>query len=274
MLNTKAEWFIRIVVLYSVAMLLVEMQWSGSENSLQGHPFFLWSERIVALVFTAEFIIRYREAKDKKKYLLSPQAFIDLLSILPFYMGFFVADKGFLRMVRTLRLLRVLKFARYNTTVKHIADAFASVRREMQVLGILTAFCLLFGGAAILECEHYAQPDKFRTIGDGLWWATVPLTTIGYGDLCPVTDHGRAVASGVVFGGASIFAAFLGMIGAVFVDAARRIRIAARPNISDRALEALYKYCKHQNLPTDDASLSFAADLLILAAVQERTKEV
>lgn len=108
-LKSTLEILIKLLVLYSVGSYLIEVG-TGTENSYESHWFFLWSERIVACIFSLEYIARFRPQENKPgKYILSPLGIIDLLSVLPFWLGFFV-PLDWLSMIRTLRILRLLKF--------------------------------------------------------------------------------------------------------------------------------------------------------------------
>jgi voltage-gated potassium channel len=130
-----AEIFIQIVIFYSLATYLIELEVCRTEHSLAGHPFFLWSERTVAVIFTAEYLIRWRSSEKKRSYPTSPLAIIDLLAILPFYIGFLV-DMRSLRLIRTLRVLRVLKIYRYNVAWRKLVETYKGVRHELYLLGV------------------------------------------------------------------------------------------------------------------------------------------
>ena len=156
-------------------------------------------------VFTVEYIARVWCSIDLEnvsnrspvlariRYMLSPLALVDLIAILPFYLSFYLAMD--LRFLRGLRLLRLLKLSRYSPALSALLDV---IRKESEAL--LAAFVVLFillmmsaGGIYVLENE--VQPETFGSIPGAMWWAIVTLTTLGYGDVVPVTTGGR------IFGG-------------------------------------------------------------------------
>jgi voltage-gated potassium channel len=115
----KLELLSQAAILYSLATYIIEIQFVGSEHSRQGPSFFLWSERTVAVLFTLEYGLRWLSARDRRRYPLTALAIVDLLAILPFYIGFLV-DLRVLRLIRTLRLLRLLKLYRYNAALQSL----------------------------------------------------------------------------------------------------------------------------------------------------------
>lgn len=265
----KLEILIQILVLYSVGMYIAELEWGKSENSLQGHRFFLWSERTVAAIFTIEYLCRLFFAKEKVKYVLSIYSIIDLIAILPFYLGFMV-DLRSLRFIRTMRLLRVLKFTRYNSSLTHVFHCFYKIKKELQIIGALIVFFLIFGATAIVEAERAAQPDKFASVGDGLWWAVVTLTTVGYGDSFPVTTTGRCVAIILIMSGLGIFGTFVSLVGSAFVEAVKleREHNGLEVTLSPTAVSALKGHAQWLGRGTDRTSLINLADAILLDHIE------
>ncbi len=117
------EVFIQSVIFYSLAMYFVELEFAHSNNTRQGFPFFLWSERVVAAIFTVEYLVRWLFSKNRLRYPFQPMSIIDLLAVLPFYVGFMV-DMRVLRLIRTLRILRLFKFYRYNDALRSFVVSF------------------------------------------------------------------------------------------------------------------------------------------------------
>lgn len=253
------EIFIQVVIFYSLAMYFVELECFGSENSREGFLFFLWSERIVAGIFTIEYFIRWRFAKDRWKYPITPMAIIDLVAVLPFYIGFMV-DLRVLRMIRTLRILRLFKFYRYNEALRSFVVSFTKIKKELQVIGLAILFLVFFSATIEYEFERVAQPEMFSKYSDALWWSVITLTTVGYGDMFPITMGGRLTALATLVVGLGIFGTFLSLIGSAFMSTfAEKEAI----NISLTAQETLKNIQKARGLPTDDDSLQdLAGDIL------------
>ncbi len=212
-----AGYFVRFLVAYSVGSCMVELQWSPAEHSRAGHPFWLWNERVAATLFTIEYLVRIADAKDRRGYLTSGFGVIDLLSVLPFWVGFALPGRPtiYLRLVRSCRVLRLLKLVRYMPRVQLLLRALFSCWRELGAVCFLCFVVFLFGSIAVWEVERYGQPDKFDTLGDAMWWMFVTLTTVGYGDMSPVSALGKVIAFGVMMVGIGLVAGYIGIIANV-----------------------------------------------------------
>ncbi len=209
------EFLVQFVIFYSLITYYVELSF-GYENTLVGHPFFLWSERVVAAFFTIEYICRWVASKSLK-YPLTLVAIIDLIAIIPFYVGFFV-DLRSLRVVRTLRVLRLLKLYRYHNALQRIFASFKKALPELGAIAFLVALFVLFSATFMLESEGSYQSDKFTNLGDAAWWSVVTMTTVGYGDLYPVTWLGRLTGVITIIFGVAVFSMFFSALQAAFVS--------------------------------------------------------
>ena len=208
---------VRLLVAYSVAMCMVELQWSHAEHSRAGHPFWLWNERAVGVLLTVEYLVRAYDARDRRAYLTGGFGVIDLLSVLPFWVGFALPSSPtiWLRLVRSCRVLRLMKLVRYMPRVQLLLRALSSCWRELGAVCFLCFVVFLFGSVAVWEVERVAQPDKFDTLGDAMWWMFVTLTTVGYGDISPVTAAGKVIAFAVMMVGLGLVAGYIGIIANV-----------------------------------------------------------
>jgi len=180
------EKFLQILIFYSLINYFLELEFAGTENSREGYLFFLWSERVVAAIFTIEYFVRWFFAKDRWKYVSSPMDLVDLISVAPFYIGFFVPAQS-LRLVRTLRILRLFKIYRYNDALKSFVASFSMIKKELQIIGVAILVLVFMSATAEYEFERVAQPEMFAKYSDSLWWSLITLTTVGYGDMYPVT---------------------------------------------------------------------------------------
>ena len=165
---------------------------------------------------TADFKFGSRSAVSFLRYPVSVMAVIDLLSILP---SVTVLNKGFkvlrvLRMLRALRVLRVMKFARYSKSIKIIANVFKKSREPLTAVGALALAYVVVSALIVINVE----PDSFNSFFDALYWATVSLTTMGYGDIYPVTTIGRLVTMASSVFGIAIVALPAGIITAGYMD--------------------------------------------------------
>lgn len=185
------ELAIKILILYSVLMYVLEIDLEGNRDSYDGHLFWLWSERCVALLFTLEYVTRWR--KRGNRYLRSGLGVIDLIAVLPFWFGFILPDWA-LHYVRTGRVLRLMKFYRYSLAMRSFVAGLVKARDRLAGIGLVVLILLLFGAVGMYEIEGEAQPEAFGNLSNSIWWTTVTLTTVGYGDAYPVTTAGKLFA--------------------------------------------------------------------------------
>ena len=141
-------------------------------------------------IFTVEYLVRLSLSRPPLGYAFSFFGLVDLAAILPFYLATGL-DLRSARAFRLLRLIRIFKLTRYSIAARRFHRAFVIVRDELILFGF-TALILLYLAAVGIYCfENGAQPDKFSSVFDSLWWAIVTLTTVGYGDIYPITIGGR-----------------------------------------------------------------------------------
>ena len=213
------EILIKLLILYSVGAYIVEVS-TGTENSYESHWVFLWSERIIASIFTLEYLIRIlgkatvygRGRKATLEYIASPLGIIDLISILPFWVGFYVPPH-WLGMIRTLRILRLLKYFRYSRSLQFVALAFYRSAYQLRPLSFPVAVSILFSTVAMYEAEHLAQPEVFKSMFDSFWFTVVTITTVGYGDMSPITILGKIIAIIIFISALSLFAGIVSVLG-------------------------------------------------------------
>jgi voltage-gated potassium channel len=174
-----------------------------------------WSEYTVVAVFTIEYALRF--TYGGLKYAISFFGVIDLLAILPSYLSFGTVDLRAVRIFRLLRLLRLAKLHRYGSAWDRLRTAFLSIREELIVYCALTITLLYLSAVGIYYCEHDAQPDAFRSIPHAMWWAVATLTTVGYGDVYPVTIAGKLFTFIILLLGLSIVAIPSGLFASALV---------------------------------------------------------
>ena len=153
-------------------------------------------EAVTVAIFTLEYILRIYVADDRRRFIFSFLGFVDLIAILPFYVAHGV-DLRSVRLLRIFRVFRILKLVRYNQAIDRFRAAFMEVREELIVYLVATAVILFLASVGIYYFENEAQPDKFASIFHAMWWALATLTTVGYGDVYPVTVGGK-VFTGVL----------------------------------------------------------------------------
>lgn len=172
----------------------------------------LWSfEVFCAAAYTLEYGIRLYLARPRWKYVTSFYGIIDVLAILPFWL-MATFNLQAVRAFRLLRLLRLFKLVRYTHAVERFRRAFAIVRDDLVLFGVVALIVLYLSAIGIYHFEHEAQPENFTSVFDSLWWAVSTLTTVGYGDIYPITVGGRLFTFVVLVLGLGVIAVPSGLM--------------------------------------------------------------
>jgi voltage-gated potassium channel len=186
-------------------------------------------EAVSVAVFTFEYAARIwsctadpaysRPVTGRLRFMVRPMPLIDLLAIVPFYLPFFGVDLRSLRVLRLLRILRIAKLGRYYSSLNVMKDVIVSRKEELVLTTSLMGLLLVISSSVLYYCENAAQPEVFSSIPATMWWGVATLTTVGYGDVAPVTAAGRAAAGVFAVVGIGMFALPTGILGAGFVEA-------------------------------------------------------
>jgi voltage-gated potassium channel len=222
-ISMNRRWFesaVQLLVVYSIACYYLESELTESGYIAAGTTFFLWNERVLAALFTFEYLFRWAHSKRPLRYPFTILALIDLVAVLPFYVELAV-DLRSLKLIRTLRILRLFKLYRYNRALQNVMRGFHKVKDELAVVGFVVIIMVMFSSVAMYEFEHDVQPQKFRRLSDSVWWSFITLTTVGYGDLYPVTTGGRLIAIITMIIGSGIFGTFISLVGSSFLSTMR-----------------------------------------------------
>lgn len=195
----------------------------------------VFSCEYVVRVWTCTLIERYSHPVwGRLRYITSLEAIIDLLAILPFYLPFFITtDARVLRILRLFRLLRVFKLGRYSVAFQLIINVLKKRKEELFITLTLLVVMLILAASLMYYIEHEAQPDVFTSIPATMWWAIATLTTVGYGDVFPITPLGKLLGSFIAILGIGIFALPTGIIATSFereLAERERNKKAARQN--------------------------------------------
>jgi voltage-gated potassium channel len=213
---------IALIVLNIVAVILNSFR----DLPPSVHGFLHVFEIVSVIVFSIEYAARFwtsplRYPKDRHPrlaYVFSAMAIIDLLAILPFYLPFIVKlDLRFIRMLRLFRLLRILKLNRYNNAITIIGHVVKREKEKLVTTILFTCIIIVFASSIMYYVENEAQPDKFPNIIASIWWAVATLTTVGYGDVYPVTALGKLLSGLIAVLGIGLVALPTGIISSGFV---------------------------------------------------------
>ncbi|MHC8597630.1 ion transporter [Arenicellales bacterium IMCC55707] len=169
------------------------------------------SEAVIIGVFTAEYLLRLYSSQKKLSFVFSFYGLIDLAAVLPFYLALGL-DLRSLRIFRLARLAILLKIFRFSKASRRFQLAFKLVKQEILVFGLFSLALIYLSAVGIYHFEHEAQPEVFVSVFDGIWWATVTLTTVGYGDVVPITTGGKVFTFFVFIVGLSMIAVPSGLV--------------------------------------------------------------
>lgn len=215
--------FIYSLIIITIVALVLE-SYKGLRSSYGS--IFEIIEVISVIIFTIEYGLRIWIAdidsyydKRRIKFVLSPLGIVDLLAILPFYLPmFFVIDLRVIRILRLFRFLRIFKLSRFSQSLRTISHVVKKTKTDLEITIFIAFVLLILSSTLMYYVENDVQPDKFASIGDSLWWAVATLTTVGYGDVYPITGIGKLIGSVIAIIGIGIVALPTGIISSAFID--------------------------------------------------------
>lgn len=220
--ETKAgryfDYVIQALIFLSIVSFSIETIPDLSEDTRQT---LYYIEVVCITIFSIEYLARIYLAKNKLKFIFSFFGLIDLIAILPFFLSFGF-DLRSARILRFLRVFRLLKLARYNSAIQRFLVAFKMIREELIMFGAVALILIYLSAVGIYYFENEAQPEQFSSIFSSLWWSVVTLTTVGYGDVYPITIGGRIFTFVILMIGLGIIAIPSGMISSALTEARRQ----------------------------------------------------
>ena len=222
---------ISLIITNTIAVILETVE----SIYLPNKAIFRGIEVFSVIVFSLEYVLRVWSCTATKKYRLpvagrlkyitSTGAIIDLLAILPFYLPLFrIYDLRFIRLLRLLRFFRFFKLGRYLNASKVIGNVFKAKREELVLSFIITLFLIVIASSVMYYAEHDAQPDKFSSIPETMWWSVATLTTVGYGDEYPITGLGKLLTACISILGIGMFALPAGILASGFSDEFKKMK--------------------------------------------------
>jgi voltage-gated potassium channel len=231
--NTEYSWLTKIVN-YSIVTLIflniiaVIIQ-TEKGIAQEYNTFFSWLEIISVVFFTIEYILRIWVSNlnrrythgfmDRLRYITSPIAIIDLLAILPFYlMMVFPVDFRFITILRFFRLLRIFKLKRYSHAIQTLWHVIEDKKEELVINFVTILGLLIISSSLMYYIEHPSQPELFSSIPATMWWSVSTLTTVGYGDMVPVTAFGKLLSACIAMLGIAMFALPAALLSSGFTE--------------------------------------------------------
>jgi voltage-gated potassium channel len=230
--------FIAALILLNVFVVILE-----TVNSLYLHYtlFFHLFDLFSVIVFTVEYTLRVwacvqnpqysSPVRGRIRFALSPYALVDLIALTPFYLPLIIPlEFRMLRLLRLLRIFRVLRLGRYSNAFETFVDVLKSKKEELSIAVIMAVIILILASSTLYTVERDAQPDKFGSIPEAMWWAVVTLATVGYGDVYPITPLGKLFSAVVALSAIGLFALPAGILASGFAESLKRKRTGESDN--------------------------------------------
>ena len=220
-----------VLIIASVAMAMLETEPLIADGREQ---LFRALELTFGMLFLAEYLVRLWVADlspefagsrwPRLKFVTSPSAIIDLVAILPAMLAMAAGGTLALRFVRFFRLLRLAKLGRFSRAWKDLAAAIKSRAEELFIAFSLAGFVMIIASTLLYWAEADAQPEKFGSIPRAMWWAIVTLTTVGYGDVFPITPLGKFFSGLVLIAAIGLIALPTGIFAGAMSEVMQRKR--------------------------------------------------
>ena len=224
--------FIIILILLNVIAVILETVQSIHEAYREMFRIF---DLVSVIIFSIEYLLRLWSCNHdprykhtlfgRLKYMVSTGALIDLIAILPFYIHIIVGlDLRVLRILRLLRLLRFFRLTSYMKSAKMVRNVFVKRANELKLSLVLILFLIIIASSLLYFAEHNAQPTVFSSIPASIWWAVVTITSVGYGDMVPITMLGKVLTGLIALSGLALLALPAGIITAGFFEEMRKMK--------------------------------------------------
>jgi len=214
-----------LIALNVLSVIIETIAAIGDEYDVAFYRFEVFS----VLVFTVEYTLRIWCCVENDEYknpfwgrfrfALTPLALVDLLAILPFYLPWLIhVDMRMLRALRLIRMLRILKMGRYSSALTILRKVVARKKEELAITTFMVSVLLVIASSLMYYLERDAQPETFSSIPQAIWWGIATLTTVGYGDVYPITPMGKLIGAVIALLSIGIFALPTGIIGSGFIE--------------------------------------------------------
>jgi voltage-gated potassium channel len=224
---------ITIITLNAIAIVLHTVPEYNRRFARLFYDFELFS----VVFFTIEYLLRVWVCVENEKYrhwfwgrlryMLSTSAIIDLLAIIPFYVTLFATDLAIVRILRLFRIFRLFRISRYSHAFRMIQRVVTEKKEELVLSIVFVVFMLIIVSSVMYYVEHAAQPDTFSSIPATMWWGVSAMTTVGYGDVLPITPLGKFLGGVAAIMGIGLFALPTGILVSGFTEQIRNQKAPA-----------------------------------------------
>ncbi|MDZ7689057.1 MAG: ion transporter [Halobacteriales archaeon] len=219
------DWIIMILIILNVIAVMLE---TVDVVKARFGTLLIQFEVFSVVIFTVEYMGRLWSAVEhpdytgRPRFMFKPIMVVDLLAILPFYLLLFGvgADLRFLRSVRLFRIFRLFKIARYSRSMQSFRSVLADKKPDLVVALFINVILLVITSSIVYHFEHPVQPEAFSSIPETFWWGIATLTTVGYGDITPVTPMGKLFGGITAVLGIGLFALPASILAAGFIEEA------------------------------------------------------
>jgi voltage-gated potassium channel len=226
-------WCDRVITLMIVLNVFSIIMESYEDISLPHSWKFVIFEKFSIAFFSFEFLLRFWSSasrfsdstwRGRRAYILSFHGFIDIVSILPFYLQSIFPGVD-MRILRVFRLMRLLKLSHYSSAIEDLFSAIYAERRSFVAVIYLMSIAIVASSSLMYYAEADVQPEKMSSIPHAIYWSVITLTTVGYGDVYPVTPIGKIISIITAFMGVSTVAIFTGIVATSFANQLARKKV-------------------------------------------------
>ncbi|MEN9850822.1 MAG: hypothetical protein RL128_985 [Pseudomonadota bacterium] len=269
---------ITLVILLSVTAIILESV--DGIGSVYGAQFAMFEAFSVAF-FTLEFLLRLwsngsrhsqSDWKGRKDYIFSFHGLVDIISILPFYLQAIFPGAD-LRVLRILRLTRLLKLSHYSTAIEDLASAIYAERRSFGAVVYLLAIAIVASSTLMYYAEAAVQPEKLASIPHAIYWSVITLTTVGYGDISPITPVGKAIAIVTAFLGIATLAIFSGIVATSFANQLAKKKVIYEQQLRDALSDGFVEEREKQLLTKLQSEFGLSDEMVAEIANQVKRRE-
>ena len=247
------DYFLIVLIMVNVAAVIAE---SVDNWYYPYQDYFSWFENFSIVVFSIEYSLRLWSVAESKpshttwrqrwNWLRSPSALIDLIAIAPAFLNFFVSID--LRFLRILRLFRILKLTRYFASMRILLVVISKEKGSFQAVIFILLIMIVTASSGIYLVENHAQPEEFESIPKAMWWAVVTLTTVGYGDVTPITNAGKILGAVITILGVGLAALPAGILATGLANELAQRREELEQDFREQIIDSDFDLVQNQRM--------------------------